>query len=67
MKIVFMLVTCVLLSGCFYQTVDSYDILRATKLCGSVGQVHTITASFGGDEVVLCFDGNSYNLSKANK
>lgn len=35
MKLIF-LFPLVLLSGCVYQTVNQFDLYRATKLCGSV-------------------------------
>lgn len=56
MKTIIVLLAVVLLSGCFYQTVDSRDIRNAIKFCGSVEEVAEISADFLGGEMVLCFD-----------
>ena len=51
-----------LLTGCFYQTVNQFDIERASKACGGVEKVVEISAHAQGDEVVLCKNGKKYNL-----
>lgn len=43
-----------MLSGCMYQTVNSYDIMRASAVCNGVEDVHEITSNFLGDENVTC-------------
>lgn len=50
------------LSGCFYQSVDSYDIRRATEVCKSVENIHKIRSHFTGSETVTCFDGGYSSL-----
>ena len=51
-----------LLTGCFYQTVNQFDIERASKACGGVEKVVEISSFYLGDEVVFCKNGKEYNL-----
>ena len=51
-----------LLTGCFYQTVNQFDIERASKACGGVEKVVEISAGYLGNEVVLCKNGKKYSL-----
>ena len=55
-------VMCLPLTGCFYQTVNQFDIERASKACGGVEKVVDIRADFFGDERVLCKNGKKNNL-----
>lgn len=55
--ILLLLVACITLSGC-YQSVDSYDIKRAIKHCGSFENVHEIYALSSGAEKFVCFEDN---------
>ena len=55
-------IMCLSLTGCFYQTVNQFDIERASKACGGVEKVVEISAHAQGDEVVLCKNGKKYNL-----
>ena len=55
-------IMCLSLTGCFYQTVNQFDIERASKACGGVEKVVDISADFFGDEFVLCKNGKKYNL-----
>lgn len=57
------LVACVSLSGCMWQSVDAYDISRATKACGSVDNIVKIDAGFLGHETVRCFDAKDGDVS----
>ncbi len=50
------------LSGCFYQKVDSYDIHRVIKVCGSIEDVMYINAHAVGDEYVTCKNGKEGHL-----
>lgn len=53
-KLAFVLGFCLSLQGCFYQVVDNFDIERASKICGSMGDVVSIAAFFDGQEQVIC-------------
>lgn len=44
------------LSGCFYQTANSYDIKRAIKSCGSIENIVNLEIWALGDESVRCAD-----------
>lgn len=50
---------CLLLNGCFYQSVNMWDIERAITLCGNLDNVVEITASFDGNERVICKPDNN--------
>lgn len=65
MKLIF-LFPLVILSGCVYQTVDQFDLYRATKLCGSVENIVEISAHAAGSEFVFCKNGTRYGLDSAN-
>lgn len=45
-----------LLSGCFYQTANLYDIKRAIKSCGSIDNIVKLEIWALGDESVRCLD-----------
>ncbi len=49
-KFIIAIIACVSLSGCFYQTVNQYDINRAIALCGSVANIHQIGSYSLGEE-----------------
>lgn len=55
-------VMCLSLTGCFYQTVNQFDIERASKTCGGIEKVVEISAHAQGDGVVLCKNGKKYIL-----
>ena len=62
-KFIIAIIACVSLSGCFYQTVNQYDINRAIALCGSVANIHQIYSySLGGGEVATCYSGEQGSL-----
>ena len=61
MKIVLLFVSVVSLSGCFYQTTDSFDINRAYTVCGKENIVE-INSDFLGNESVLCRNGKKQTL-----
>jgi len=56
------LISCLSLTGCFYQTVDQFDIQRASKACGGVEKVVRISAAFDGQEKVLCINAEQFHL-----
>ena len=51
-----------LLTGCFYQTVNQFDIQRASKVCGGVEKIVQISAAFDGQEKVLCLNAEQFLL-----
>ena len=57
-------VMCFPMTGCFYQTVNQFDIERASKVCGGVEKIVEISSSFVGDEVALCKNGENNSLQK---
>lgn len=63
MKTIAVITATLLLSGCFYQTVNQHDIQRAIVACGSLENIVEIYAEFIGDESVTCSNG-FYGLSK---
>lgn len=57
-----------MLSGCIYQNVNSYDIMRASVVCNGVDDIQEITAdSFGGENVTCKSKGFSEHLGTAYK
>ena len=56
------LVMCLPLTGCFYQTVNQFDIERASKVCGGVEKIVQISAAFNGQEKVLCLNAEQFFL-----
>ena len=56
------LIGCLSLSGCFYQTVNQFDIQRASKACGGVEKIVQIAAAFDGQEKVLCLNAEQFIL-----
>jgi hypothetical protein len=56
------LVMCLSLTGCFYQTVNQFDIGRASKVCGGVEKIVQISAAFDGREKVLCLNAEQFLL-----
>lgn len=52
------LLMCVVLNGCFYQTVSQWDIERANIVCGGAVNVVEILSSFEGTERVTCKPNN---------
>ena len=61
-KFIIAIIACVSLSGCFYQTVNQYDINRAIALCGSVANIHQIYAYSLGSEDATCYSGEQGGL-----
>ena len=53
-----------LLTGCFYQTVNQFDIERASKACGGVEKIVEISSTFLGGESALCKNGKKNYLHK---
>ena len=61
-KFIIAIIACVSLSGCFYQTVNQYDINRAIALCGSVANIHQIDSYFLGRVDATCYSGEQDSL-----
>lgn len=54
----YIVLICLILNGCFYQTVSQWDIERATTKCGGSENVVAIIADFTGSEYVTCKSDN---------
>lgn len=63
MKSVLICVSVVLLSGC-YQSVNQYDISRASRVCGGVENIVEIQAHAVGGEFVVCTEDRDSWLKK---
>lgn len=61
-RVILVVVMTVALSGCFYQTVNQYDIERAAKICGSIENIVDITSRMDGLESVICRSGEKHHL-----
>ena len=61
-KFIIAIIACVSLSGCFYQTVNQYDINRAIALCGSVANIHQIDSYYLGRVDATCYSGEQDSL-----
>lgn len=59
--------TVVFLSGCVYQTVDSYDIYRAAIICNGADNIVKISAYALGLEDVECKNGTVISLTRFNQ
>lgn len=57
-------ILCVALSGCMWQTVNESDMRSAARICGSFNNVVEISANFVGEESVLCEDRKKYLITK---
>lgn len=57
MKFIAVALITFMLSGCFYQSVNQFDISKAISFCGDIENVALINAYFGGREVVECYNG----------
>ena len=62
-SIALILTSSLMLSGCFYQTVNNYDLHRSIVFCKSPGNIASITAFVDGDEIVVCMDGTKSHLT----
>lgn len=51
------IVGALLLQGCVYQTIDQRDLRAAVRACGGIEHIASISASWIGDESVLCLTG----------
>lgn len=58
----FIVLICLVLNGCFYQTVNQWDIERAIMRCGKIENVVEIEALFEGSERVTCKPENKTSL-----
>lgn len=62
MKLIAIIMVAFSLSGCFYQSVNQYDLQAAIKVCGAMENIAHISAGFGGREVVTCNDSTRVSL-----
>ena len=63
-KLALILASSLFLSGCFYQTVNQYDINRAIALCGSVANIQQIDSYSLGHEGATCYSGEQASLDR---
>jgi hypothetical protein len=61
------LILCIALSGCMWQTVNESDMRSASRICGNFNNVVEISANFVGEETVLCEDRKKYLITKDNQ
>ena len=54
MKLILIPIFTVLLTGCFYQTVNKNDLDTAIKGCGGLESVSEVTSNWMGNETVVC-------------
>ena len=62
-KLTIILASSLMLSGCFYQQVNTYDLHRAIVFCKSPENIASIAAFADGDEYVVCMDGTKSHLT----
>lgn len=62
-KLALILASSFMLSGCFYQTVNNYDLHRSIVFCKSPENIASIIAFVDGDEIVVCMDGTKSHLT----
>ena len=62
-KLVLILASSLMLSGCLYQQVNNYDLHRAIVFCKSPENIAGIAAFADSDEYVVCMDGTKSNLA----
>lgn len=60
-KLIIILI-CLFLNGCFYQTVSQWDIERVITRCGKLENIVAIGASFEGTERVICKPDNKLSI-----
>jgi hypothetical protein len=57
MKLLIVLLTSTLLSGCFWQTANHSDLQKAAYFCKGIENVEYLSVRFEGTEKVKCLDG----------
>lgn len=57
MKLLIVLLTSTLLSGCFWQTANHSDLQKAAYFCKGIENVESITVALEGSEKIKCLDG----------
>jgi hypothetical protein len=63
MKLLIILLTSILLSGCFWQTANHSDLQKAAYFCKGIENVEKIDVRFDSYEVVICLNGKTENTS----
>ena len=65
MKSLILMLSCLMMSGCLYQTVNRYDLDEAEIICANQ-QSHVIHIEiwFGTSEFVMCADNSRTKLHK---
>ncbi len=64
MKYLVVLMCSVMMTGCFYQSVNISDLKKAISYCKGAENVMHINAWSVGSEIVYCTDGTSRNTNK---
>jgi hypothetical protein len=64
LKLLFISICSLFLSGCFYQTANHIDIQRAIYFCDGASNIVEVDVYFNGFEHVLCIDGTVAQLSQ---
>lgn len=62
-KTITVIMLCLALQGCFHQSVNAWDIYRASKLCGSVEDIVVINAFANGAETATCKNNERIDLN----
>lgn len=64
MRSIFVILSSVVLSGCFYQATNQSDIQTAIKACGSLETIVEIQSYFIGNEWVKCANRSDMMLNQ---
>jgi hypothetical protein len=62
MKFITAIILSLSLTGCFYQSVDQFDIHRAITVCKDVNNISNIESWWTGNELVQCYSGERAEL-----
>ena len=62
-KLALILIGSLMLSGCFYQKVNNYDLHRSVVFCKSLENIAEIAVFADGEESVVCMDGLKSSLT----
>ncbi|CAH9013565.1 hypothetical protein VP501E541_P0104 [Vibrio phage 501E54-1] len=64
MKFLVVLVCSVMMTGCFYQSVNISDLNKAASYCNGLDNIMKIDAWSTGYERIFCMDGSSKRTSE---
>jgi hypothetical protein len=66
MKLLIILLTTTLLSGCFWQTANHSDLQKAAYFCKGIENVQEIEIKANGNEYVICLNGSKSSLNRVH-